>query len=376
MQAVASARDGARLAVEALGPCVRQPRAHVRDDAVEVRADGLGEATERCELRPGGPPDPFAEFAARDMDLLAVEDRGERLLEQVGADQAPVGPGQRRQLADLEVPEVPRTLEQRPAGALPRLAGGARRRGVDLGAPHLVERVLGEALDVEPVEHDLRLGRGLGHGLDVRGGHVDGHGFELGDAGRAELGEQGRERRGILALVSPHDPTRDVIDDDRDVLVVAAVRELVDPDVRQPVEQVARRAPCPDPLDEVADGRPGDPHQLAHGRLVAPLGEVARVVLERPREPRADVGPRQVLDRHATPRAVDPPGAVPQVELHAREVQVAPAPVALPVVARAVVAAARAAGPAPRRRHVHQQPIVHERDIDHAGVFQPEQFAE
>jgi hypothetical protein len=47
-----------------------------------VVADRGREAAEERELRSERPADPLVERAARDVDLLAVEDAGERLLEQ------------------------------------------------------------------------------------------------------------------------------------------------------------------------------------------------------------------------------------------------------------------------------------------------------
>jgi hypothetical protein len=192
----------------------------------------------------------------------------------------------------------------------------------------------------------------------------------------AELVEERPERRGVLALLGPDDPLRVVVDDHRDVLVVAAVGQLVDTDVHEPLEQVAPLVAADDPLDDVADGRPRDAHQLLDGRLVAALSEVSDVVLERPREPRPDVGPGQVLDDDAAPRTVDPARVVLQVPLHACQVEVPPAAPLDGVVPGAVLTAARAPRRPPGRADFDHEAIVDERATPHASVFQPEQVGE
>jgi hypothetical protein len=51
--------------------------------------------------------------------------------------------------------------------------------------------------------------------------------------------------------------------------------------------------------------------------LFAPLRQVADLVLERPGEPGADVGPRNRLDADAdAPAAVDPANVAAEVKLH------------------------------------------------------------
>jgi len=117
-------------------------------------------------------------------------------------------------------------------------------------------------------------------------------------------------------------------------------------------------------------------HQAADRGLVAALGEVADVILERPREPDANVGPRQMLHGHAAAHAVDALRAVTEVQLHPCRVHVPPLAILGSVIAGTVVPAARAPGLAPCRRDVDHETIVGEDAVDDAGVFQPEQLVE
>lgn len=75
--------------------------------------------------------------------------------------------------------QVPWALEQEPSGLLERPALPGIFESPHLRASQFVQGVLGEALDVEPVEDDLGLRGPCGHRIDVGGGHVDGDGLEL-----------------------------------------------------------------------------------------------------------------------------------------------------------------------------------------------------
>jgi hypothetical protein len=167
-----------------------------------------------------------------------------------------------------------------------------------------------------------------------------------------------------------------VVDDDRDVLVVAPVRELVDADLREVVERVAALPTCDDPLDDRSDGVPRNAHHVADRGLVAPLGQVADVVLERPREPRAGFGPRYLFDLDAAARAVDAARVVAQLHHHPGEVEMPPAPATTAVVPGASLPALGAPPASPRRRHIEDEPFLVEVHVEHTGPFQTQQRAE
>jgi hypothetical protein len=152
VEAEGASGDGAGLAVEALDAAVVQAGGDVGDDAVEVGADGLRELLEGPEARPSRPADPILEATAGDVDLAAVEDLGERLLEQVGAVERLVGLLDDGELGLLVDGEVPGVLLQRITGVLERCGLVGALEGARLLASHLVDRVVGEALDVEAVE--------------------------------------------------------------------------------------------------------------------------------------------------------------------------------------------------------------------------------
>jgi len=229
VKAVGSAGDGSSLAVEALDAAVVDARTDVLEDAVAVGCDGLGELDERFEPGASSPGEPLVELGRGDVDLAAVEDGDEGLLEQIGSKEGLVGSLEGLELVALEPGEVPRVFLERPPSLLERfLVGG-------VGLPHflasdLIDRVVSEALDVEPVEDELGVGTRFRDGLDVGAAEVERDGFELGAAFGAEMLEEGFERGRALALGGPDNLGSFMVDHHGDVLVVAPVAELVDAD--------------------------------------------------------------------------------------------------------------------------------------------------
>lgn len=104
--------------------------------------------------------------------------------------------------------------------------------------------------DQERVRDEVR-----GH-ADVGLRHVDRHAFECRGSVRAQLLEEGGQRLYVLAPPQPdHDATL-VINDDRDVLVVPPIAQLVDPDVSQTIEPLTLdlHVPVNDAADDGAEG--------------------------------------------------------------------------------------------------------------------------
>jgi hypothetical protein len=276
----------------------------------------------------------------------------------------------------LDHREIPLVLEQRPSGLLETPTFLGALQGADLGTTDLIQRVLDQPLNVKAVEHDLRLRRPGGDGLDVCRGHVHGDALELG----GPLGPQGVEEapdcRDILALGHPDHTLLDVVDDHGQVLVMPPVRQLVDADVLQSIEQLRLTAASHHALNHGAHGPPGDPHRLGHRGLVASLGEVGDVVLEISGVARFVLRPRHQLGNHPASAAVNPPEVVSQRDLHPAEVQVAPG-------ARPLVVDPAPGGATPRaprqpggRSDVHLQPVRPELGTDDAGLFHRQELAE
>gem|GEM_PF-6350122 len=105
----------------------------------------------------------------------------------------------------------------------------------------------------------------------VRLAHVHGHSGELGTAFLAEQLVELVEGVGVLAFADPHNVAFAVVDDDRQVLVVFRVGDLVDPDLSEPVEPCREQALGDDAGDDGRDGHPIDPQRGGHGGAVRSL---------------------------------------------------------------------------------------------------------
>jgi hypothetical protein len=99
---------------------------------------------------------------------------------------------------------------------------------------------------------------------------------------------------------SPDQAAGVVIDDDGQVALTLAMRDLIDPDPSQTVEQIdlALRL-IADAFADRADRPPGDTHQLRDSGLRRVDGQPPRLVLKRPGEPR-------VVTRHGTAQTTTP----------------------------------------------------------------------
>ena len=135
-------------------------------------------------------------------------------------------------------------------------------------ASDLVDGIMGESLHVKAIEDYGSLRCVRLNGFDVALGHVQRDELELGGALRTELLEEGAERLGAAPALRPDDPSECVIDHDGDVLLSLSIRELVDTDGGETVEQIRWPHASSDPRDDGPHGAPRDSHQLRYGGLI------------------------------------------------------------------------------------------------------------
>ena len=209
--------------------------------------------------------------------LLPAQDLAQGLLQQIGSVKRLVGPLDLAQLATLPLADVFGVLQQRPPRSLDRL-----REVTALGFAHhltsnLVDRVVGQLLDVEAIEDDISLRGVLLNGELVSGGHVHGHRLEPQTGFWSDLGEESCQRLGALALAGPDDPTAIVIDDDRQVAVSLAIAELIDTDAAQSVQSARVELAIDDATNDHPDGAPVNAQQLGDRGGVGDLSEVGHI---------------------------------------------------------------------------------------------------
>ena len=174
---------------------------------------------------------------------------------------------------------------------------------------------------------------------------------------------------------SPDDAPGVVVRHEREVLVVPAVRQLVDADPLEPIEPVVGGQTRDDALDDASHGGPGHAHHARHGRLIGSLRERGDRVLEDLGEARAGYRPWDHLDDDAARPAVDAPQGVLQLDGETAGVEVTPSPHAA-VIPGPAFSAGRAEGRALRRGDPDHEARFGEPEPGDARVLQAEQRAQ
>ena len=169
-------------------------------------------------------------------------DLAQLLGEQVGAVEPLVELLDAGELELLALGQVARVLPQREPGALELLGelglALAARLVPDLAAD-LVQRVGGQLDEVERVVADAGVGAALADRSGDPRGHVAGDELDLVAALFAEQIQELLDRLAVPAGAGPHQPAGVVVDDDGEVSLPLADRDLIDPDPLEPREQVA-----------------------------------------------------------------------------------------------------------------------------------------
>lgn len=202
MKAEGTTSDDPRLTVEALDATVVEASADVREDAFAVLLDRVAGSHESRPPRRLRPLNPLVEFLGCDVDLSTVQDREERLLEQVGAVDRQVLLFEVGEFRLLEFGEIPMALLQRPPSLL-EVGLLVRSGSANLLPTDFVKGIVDEALNVEAIEDERCVGDRFAHRLDVGAGHVDGDRLDLLGSLFAEHLEEGLEGLGALASRSP-----------------------------------------------------------------------------------------------------------------------------------------------------------------------------
>lgn len=292
-------------------------------------------------------------------------------------------------------------LQQRPAGVLEapcgqQLAGVAQVVPID--AADLVQSAVGERHDVVGVDADDRLWGVLAGAFGVAGTHVQADRLKLGwvrpdpdyrrrifgvgvgvvvrrgaggrrlGVGRIKAGIQvGEERVGdgrAAADGAPNDLAGTMIGRQREEVMPAAPRDLVDPDIEEVLKPRAAELISADTLDHPPDGLPVNAQQPGDRRLISlgrkPRHEIVKVA----RQAGAVARERHALDVHAVFRAahLTQPGS--DLQAPDAEIQVPPDRV---VILRALAGhrrerAQRANQPPATQRDPHTDPIGPELD--------------
>jgi hypothetical protein len=274
-----------------------------------VFANRARELDERFQPRSGCPRQPGVQALLSFLERQPV-DVAQLAVEQERAVHSPVSQHDLGELEQLARGLLGGILEQAVAGALDPLALAAGRAAVlvVLVAADLVGRLAAELDNVKRVEHDLRVRHTLlaADRVLIAGGHVDRNGPDRGLLLVREPVEERLQAAGVAALGSPHDPARLVVRHAGQELVIGAVAHLVDADQLKAVQPAGGELLGDDPLEDVADRLPADPHQSRDLRLVHLLRQPRGQIVEVAGVPRIAARPLDVLGQIAAARTVEP----------------------------------------------------------------------
>src|SRR5262245_49885879 len=210
------------------------------------------------------------------------------------------------------------------AGGVPRLA------------THGIECLGGPADDVKRVGAADGVGASLADHVSDPFGPVRADMGDLGTpafTGCLQRIEEGAHGRAFAAGMSPHQPAGVVVDHDGQVLVVAFVGDLIDPDPPQAGQRVdAGGGVGPHPRDDDSDCAPSDPHQLGDCSLGALGGQPGHLLVETAGVSRAVSGPGDLSHRRPVDGAVDPRGVSFNEDLDGSHIQPTPPPPPLTTV--------------------------------------------
>jgi hypothetical protein len=169
-----------------------------------------------------------------------------------------------------------------------------------------------------------------------------------------------------------------VVDNNREVALPFANRDLIHPDPLQPGEQVALGGLLGHhSLADPADRPPRDPHQLRDRGLGRLHRQPRDLILEAAGEVRVVPRPRDRSDEYTVALAADPGRLGLQVGERRAQIERPPPPATLtPVIARATPPTMRAAIAlaGSRADRQHQRPVLLELDVLDDRPTQPEQL--
>lgn len=188
---------GLDTTVDAFGKAVAEPGAEVFEGAIAVLLDRGREALEGCQSTAPRPADPGAQqgFGLRKL-AAAGKHLPQRLFESPRTRRLQVRALQPVHLVELRARPVRRVLKRAPADVF-QVA-----HLLDLGAPHLIQRRVGQRHHVERVEADRRVRAVLARARLVGGSQVQADvGDRLGVAAvRRQVVGKGFERRRVAPL--------------------------------------------------------------------------------------------------------------------------------------------------------------------------------
>src|SRR3990172_12107845 len=234
-------------------------RAEIVEQQLAMGTHGAGKLLHRLNSRAHGLRAPLIEELAGPDGRVVIPEALERFLQQVRPDTREVVAHQVTQFKALPVGQVLRAFEQAPARMLEQRLVALLRHAARLGGSHIIEREVHLGDDVEAVPDIERGGAVLLDELQVGLPHIRADELDLLTEFFADESKNLREALLGALLADPQQPLATGFDliDERQILMAAAILELVHADSTDLIEATVLQAPLHDILDGVEDLLPG-----------------------------------------------------------------------------------------------------------------------
>jgi len=191
---------------------------------------------------------------------------------------------------------------------------------------HDFESVTDEFDEMEHVgAHErLRSMTRSGHRLQKRGSEVHRNRLDHACTLGSEFGEEPVQRLGVFAFCTPHDTGPVVIDDERQILVVFAPGDLVDPDAEQAIESFRVEFAGDNTFTGASDGPPRHPAQAGDRGLVHSCRQPRQQIIEVACQMSARAGERDRFDDDPVGWATQTPQRRPDLDMPCSEIEMTP----------------------------------------------------
>src|SRR5690606_21466076 len=304
------------------------------EQELPMLVQGLGELDHRWDSRGRGGDDPAIQESSRPGRGFVLPEHRKVVFQQVRLYGRKIDSQQLAKTTPLLASEVGPTLHEYPSGMLERHIVSRLPELASLGAANLIDGVVAELRNVEPVENVNRLAGTASHGADERLPHVADYELKFRGVLRTEPVEERAERLGGPIASNPEQSSATLVQliDQGEVLVPLLPRQLVDADCGDSVEVSVGFAPLDGEPHRSKDGSPARAEATRRLGPAQHLGPRRQEPREGSRHRRLAVAPRQQLDLDPASWAVAPSGPIDEVDRDSPERHELVAPLVEPVV--------------------------------------------
>lgn len=299
--------DSSQFVVDAFSATVGETSSEKGQNAFFVFLDCLCELHKGFQLGSDSPSEPPVQLTRCIVIVGLVKNGGERFFEKICPVERRIVTLDFAEFSPLLYGEVPRIFEEDEFRLFHSLRGFWIIKVIEFPdhcAPHLIQSLGGELLNVKPIEDNRRVRCIVFDGLDICRRHIDGDGFKQRRSLFPKLEEEVIEGLRSLALICPDDALPVMVDHDGDVSMAFPVTKLIDTNIPEIVQSVRVDVVLDDTSDDIPDSAPRYAHDSGDLCLVGNLRQVGNLLLKGTGKSTIVPSPRNQLDVNTTGGAV------------------------------------------------------------------------